>query len=487
MISLATPEQSAELERSKRVITALHKVIADEAALVKYVDPGATKLATESFAAWLRAPNVTIEALPKPVQDVLKVQAAKRNAVQQKVLHDYYIENIYGKMRSTFDPLNQSLAALEKERDRIEKELPMTLVSREIATPRPAYILKRGEYDQRGEQIGRGTPSFLPPFPKDAPLNRLGFAQWLLLPEHPLTARVEVNRLWQQLFGTGLVKTSEDFGSQGEPPSHPELLDWLAVQFREDGWDVKKMMKRLVMSAAYRQSARVTKDRLAKDPANRLLSRGPRFRLDAEMLRDQALFASGLLVEKMGGPSVKLPQPAGLWEAVAYTGSNTARFTADTGPDKVHRRSLYTFWKRTSPPPQMTTLDAPSREACRVRRERTNTPLQALLLMNETQYVEASRALAERTIKESGAKPEERIAYLFRLAVGRKPDAVETAVILEAYREHFAKYSKDDTAAKKLIAIGESKADPKLNAGELAAWTMVANLVLNLDEVINKE
>ncbi len=487
VLSLATPEQAAELERAKRVIAALQKVIADELAQVKYADPRAEKPAAESFAAWLKAPIAGGKQLPKPVQDVLKVEAAKRNPQQTKVLLDYYLENVHGKLRSTFAPLHQSLAALEKERDRIEKELPVTLVSREIATPRPAFVLKRGEYDQRGDAVGRGTPSFLPPLPPGAPLNRLGFAQWLLAPEHPLTPRVAVNRFWQQVFGTGIVRTAEDFGSQGEPPSHPELLDWLAVQFRDEGWDVKKTMKRVVMSATYRQSSRVTKDRLAKDPANRLLSRGPRFRLDAEMLRDQALFAGGLLMEKMGGPSVKPPQPAGLWEAVGYVTSNTARFTADTGPEKVHRRSLYTFWKRTSPPPQMTTFDAPSRESCTVRRERTNTPLQALLLMNEAQYVEASRALAERAMKEGGMKPEDRVAHLFRLATGRKPDTLETAVILETYRDHLARYAKDEAAAKKLIAVGESKPDPKLNAADLAAWTMVANLVLNLDEVINKE
>jgi hypothetical protein len=297
---------------------------------------------------------------------------------------------------------------------------------------------------------------------------------------------VAVNRFWQQVFGTGLVKTAEDFGSQGEPPSHPELLDWLAVQFIADGWDVKAMMKRLVMSAAYRQSAKVTKEKLAKDPANRLLSRGPRFRLDAEMLRDQALAVSGLLVEKLGGPGVKPPQPYGLWEAVGYLTSNTRNFVADTGPDKVHRRSLYTFWKRTAPPPQMTSFDAPSREACRVRRERTNTPLQALLLLNETQYIECARALAERTLKEGGTKTEDRIAYLFRLATARKPDALELNELAAVYRDHLAEYTRNVEAAKKLIALGESKPDTTLNPSELAAWTMVANLVLNLDEVINK-
>jgi hypothetical protein len=249
---------------------------------------------------------------------------------------------------------------------------------------------------------------------------------------------------------------------------------------------VKQTLKRIVMSATYRQSSRVTRDRLAKDPDNRLLSRGPRFRLDAEMLRDQALFVSGLLVEKIGGPSVKPPQPSGLWEAVGYTSSNTARFVADTGPDKVHRRSLYTFWKRTSPPPQMTTLDAPSREACTVRRERTNTPLQALLLLNETQFVECARALAERSLKQAGDRPEDRIAFLFQTATSRRPDAKELAILLSLYKEHLAEYTRNVAAAKKLIAIGETKPDARLNPSELAAWTMIANLILNLDEVINK-
>jgi mono/diheme cytochrome c family protein len=388
--------------------------------------------------------------------------------------------------RTGLAPLNAELAAVERERADLEKAMPSTLVFKERKDERPAYILKRGEYDRRDKQVTRATPLFLPPLPADAPRNRLGFARWLVDPKQPLTARVTVNRFWQQVFGTGIVKTTEDFGTQGELPSHPELLDWLALQFIDDGWDVKKFMKRLVMSQTYRQSSRVTPDRLAKDPANRLLSRGPRFRLDAEELRDQALFVSGLLVEKVGGPSVKPPQPAGLWEAVGYVTSNTRNFVADTGAAKVHRRSLYTFWKRTAPPPQMTAFDAPSRESCTVRRERTNTPLQALEMMNETQFVEASRALAERGMKEGGAKVEERLAYVFRLATARKPDAKELAELLAAYRDHLAVYTKDAAAAKKLINVGETKPDAKLNASELAALTMVANLILNLDEVINK-
>jgi mono/diheme cytochrome c family protein len=388
--------------------------------------------------------------------------------------------------RASLAPLNAELAAVEKERADVEKAMPSTLVFKERKDQRPAYILKRGEYDQRLAQVSRATPLFLPPLPADAPKNRLGFARWLVDPRHPLTARVTVNRFWQQVFGTGIVKTTEDFGTQGELPSHPQLLDWLALQFIDDGWDVKKFMKRLVMSQTYRQSAKATPDRLAKDPANRLLSRGPRYRLDAEELRDQALFVSGLLVEKVGGPSVKPPQPAGLWEAVGYVTSNTRNFVADTGLAKVHRRSLYTFWKRTAAPPQMTTFDAPSREVCTVRRERTNTPLQALEMMNETQFVEASRALAERGMKEGGAKVEERLAYVFRLATARRPDSKELAELVAAYKDHLAVYTKDVAAARKLIAVGESKPDAKLDPSELAAMTMVSNLILNLDEVINK-
>jgi mono/diheme cytochrome c family protein len=441
----------------------------------------------DTLCAWLRTQKATSGAgLPPGVKKALKVAAGKRNATQTKQLRDYFVEHAYAKAKPTFEPLHKTLAAIDRERERLDRRMPTTLVSKERPVPRPAFVLTRGEYDRRGEPVGRATPGFLPPMPQGAPLNRLGLARWLVSPDNPLTARVIVNRYWQHFFGTGIVKTAEDFGTQGDLPSHPELLDWLAVQFREDGWDVKKMMKRLVTSATYRQSSRATPDRLAKDPADRLLSRGPRFRLDAETLRDQALFVSGLLVERVGGPSVKPPQPRGLWEAVAYSGSNTAHFTPDHGDDKVHRRSVYTFWKRTAAPPQMTTLDAPSRESCCVRRERTDTPLQALLLLNETQFVECARALAERTLREGGPTPEERVTYLFRLSAARRPDAREVAELVSVYRDNLATYTQDVDAARKLIAVGESKPDTKLNPSEVAAWTMVANLVLNLDEVLNK-
>ncbi len=329
-------------------------------------------------------------------------------------------------------------------------------------------------------------PAFLPPLLHGAPVNRLGMAQWLIAPNHPLTARVAVNRFWLQVFGTGLVKTAEDFGAQGEPPSHPELLDWLAVTFREEGWDVKRLMKQLVMSAAYRQSSRVTPAALAKDPGNRLISRGPRFRLDAEMLRDQALFASGLLVERIGGASVKPPQPSGLWEAVAYTDSNTAHFKADSGAEKVHRRSMYTFWKRTSAPPQMTTFDAPSRESCQVRRERTNTPLQALLLLNEPQFIEAARALAERTLREGGSTAEDRLTYMHRVVLSRPPEAKDLAELTATLNDLLTHYNRETSAARKLLESGETRPDPRSDPAVLAAWTMIANVILNLDEAISK-
>ena len=440
-----------------------------------------------TLAAWEKAQKATGGAgLPKPVQDILKLPAEKRTAEQKRQLRDHFVEFAYENATPALAPLRQKLSEIEKEREAIDKQMPTTLVFKERAQPRPAYILNRGEYDQHRQQVDRASPAFLPAMPKDAPRNRLGFADWLVAPNHPLTARVAVNRFWQQVFGTGIVRTSEDFGTQGEPPSHPELLDWLAAEFRDSGWNVKRLMKMMVMSSTYRQSSRLTPEAIARDSSNRLLARGPRYRMDAEMLRDQALFISGLLVERLGGPSVKPPQPAGLWEAVGYTGSNTANFKADTELQKVHRRSMYTFWKRTAAPPQMTTEDAPSREFCTMRRERTNTPLQALLMMNEKQYVECARGFGERAMKQPNRSPEGRIAWMFRVATGRLPEPDEAHELMSAYRDVAARFAGDDAAAKKLISIGATKADPALPPTELAAWTMTANIILNLDEVMNK-
>jgi hypothetical protein len=438
--------------------------------------------------AWLRDQRAKQGAgLPPDLQAIVKLNDAVLDDAQRSRLRDYFIEHAYSGSRPTFAPLHAEIDKAEARIKQLETSgVATTLVWKEKAQPTTAYILHRGEYDQRRDAVERATPAVLPPMPEGAPLNRLGFAQWLVDPNHPLTARTAVNRFWLQAFGTGLVKTAEDFGSQGEPPSHPELLDWLAVDFRENGWNVQRLMKQIVMSAAYRQSSRVTPEQIERDPKNRLLARGPRFRLDAEMLRDQALAVSGLLVPKLGGPSVKPPQPDGLWFAVGYSGSNTVRFKKDTGPDKVHRRTLYTFIKRTAPPPEMSIVDGPSRESCVLRRERTNTPLQALLFLNDPQYVEAARALAERSIREGGDSVESRAAYMFRVCTARQPDAAELAVLVSDYKDQLAAFTADAEGASQLIAVGELPPDQAMQTSELAAWTMVANLVLNLDEVLNK-
>ena len=442
----------------------------------------------KTFSEWTQAKLADEQkGLPEPIKRAITTDAADRREDQRKQLWHYFIEYACASTRDTFQPLHEELASLQKERDEIEQQITSTLVFRELSKPRPSYVLHRGEYDQQRDEVHRATPAVLPPLSDDAPRDRLGLAQWLVDGQHPLTARVTVNRLWQQVFGTGIVKTSEDFGSQGETPSHPELLDWLAVQFVDDGWDVKATMKRLVMSATYKQSSKTTPELAERDPANRLLARGPRFRLDAEMLRDQALAVSGLLVNRLGGPSVKPPQPDGLWHAVGYSGSNTVRFKADEGNDKVHRRTLYTFIKRTAPPPQMSTFDAPSRELCTVRRERTNTPLQALLLMNDPQYVEAARALANRVMAETSS-PDDRIDLMFQRCVSRHPTPRETAELVQVIADLMKEYDADSAAAKMLANAqqNDNVVSVQQSVSEVAAWTVVANLVLNLDEVVTK-
>jgi hypothetical protein len=317
--------------------------------------------------------------------------------------------------------------------------------------------------------------------PATFPNNRLGLAEWLVDRSNPLTARVTVNRFWQMLFGTGLVKTVDDFGSQGEWPAYQDVLDDLATNFMDGGWDVKALLKTMVTSATYRQSSKVTPELLEKDPENRLLARGPRFRLAPQAIRDQALAISGLLVEKVGGPPVKPYQPPGLWEEVSFGES----YKPDTG-DALYRRSLYTFWKRTVAPPTMVTFDAASRETCIVRANRTNTPLQALNLMNDVTYVEASRKLAERIMKD-GATPEQRIGYAFRLALARPPKPQEQRVLLDALGQFQARYKAKPDAAVKYLSQGNSPRDPKLDTTELAAYTALASLIFNLDETITKE
>lgn len=415
------------------------------------------------------------------VEVLLRTPADKRTDQQTETIRQYYLNNI----EKVYPALLKERSDAKQQRDKTFDAAPTSLVYRETKQPRKAFLLDRGEYDKREDEVQRGVPGFLPPLTEEQPRNRLGLAQWLMSPGHPLTARVTVNRFWQQLFGTGLVKTSEDFGMQGEMPSHPQMLDWLAVQFIKDGWDVKKTMKRMVMSATYQQSAAVSSEQYQNDPDNRLLARGPRLRLDAEVLRDQALATSGLLNSEIGGASVKPPQPGGIWRAVGYESSNTARFKADVG-DKVYRRSMYTFWKRTAPPPFMSVLDAPNRESCVVKRERTNTPMQALLVLNEPQYVESARRLGERVMNESKAAPKQRIAWLVERTLIREPTDQERSILIDGYNEQLAYYRADVDAAKALIAIGTSKPDASLDPAELAAWTMTASTLINLDEFINK-
>ena len=348
-----------------------------------------------------------------------------------------------------------------------------------------AHILYRGMYDHRRERVPAATPGFLPSVETSGPVNRLHLAKWLIDEKNPLTSRVTVNRFWQQVFGEGLVSTSDDFGSQGEPPSHPQLLDWLAVEFRESGWDVKKLMRTMLSSSTYRQSPQADEAKVGKDPQNRLLSRGPRFRMDAEMLRDYGLAASGIMVEKIGGPSVKPYQPDGVWESVAMPSSNTKAYTRDEG-DKLYRRSLYTFWKRAAPPASMQIFNAPTREHSTVRRNRTNTPLQALVTMNDPQFVEASRYLAQTAMKETQPDFAKRLGFLTMRLLSREFDSNERQVAEESYREFLRHYEEDAEDAGRLLATGESAVDEALPQTELAAWTMMASQLMNLDEALNK-
>jgi hypothetical protein len=386
---------------------------------------------------------------------------------------------------TAYQALTAKVAALQQEEEPLRARGTVAHVMQERADAPSAFILFRGDYDKRRDKVDPGTPAVLPPMPPDLPRNRLGFARWLLRPEHPLTARVTVNRFWQEVFGTGIVKTSGDFGTQGEPPSHPELLDWLAVEFRESGWDVKCFFRLLVTSAAYRQAAVATPEKREKDGANRLLSRGPRFRLDGELIRDYALAASGLLVRRLGGPSVRPYQPDGVWEAVAMPESDTHNYRRDTGP-ALYRRSLYTLWKRAAPPASMEIFNAPTRENCTVRRERTNTPLQALVTLNDPQFVEAARHLAQRALKEAGEAPEARADFLARRLLCRPLRPEEAAVVRASTDDLLAHYRAHPDDAAKLLAVGQSKADPALDPALLAVWTMTANEVMNLDEVLNK-
>ncbi|MEQ1861940.1 MAG: DUF1549 and DUF1553 domain-containing protein, partial [Chthoniobacteraceae bacterium] len=409
----------------------------------------------------------------------LMLDAAKRTPQQRAEVEKFFREN--GDVE-----LKQAEAAVAVAKNTVtvfENLIPSVMVMKEKPEPKEAFVLNRGEYDKPTDKVARMLPAALPPMPPGAPMNRLGFAQWLVSGEHPLTARVWVNRAWETFFGTGLAKTTENLGSQADWPSHPELLDWLATEFVRLKWDMKAMQKLIVMSATYRQSSRVLPEHFAKDPENRLLARAPRLRLHAETLRDQALAISGLLVEKIGGPSVRPYMPEGVWDETSKYG-DLRGYKADAG-DALYRRTLYTIWKRTAAPPTMLMFDSPSREICTVKRSRTNTPLQALSLLNEVTYVEAARALAQRMIAEGGTTPQQRIAWAFERATGRTPTNDEIKVLAAGLTSRLAKYNQQPDAAAKLATVGAMKADG--NPTELAAYTLTANVLLNLDEVITRE
>jgi hypothetical protein len=489
-VKLPTPAQAAKLADLDRRLAEARRAVDRALAALSYTDPEAPGSdPSVSFRAWLDKQAPWTGTPPVEVKSLLdRLRAGKLAPEDRAKLREPYLKYVCASTAPTFKPLLEAVAAITKERADLEATIPSTFVFKEEKSPRQAYVMVRGQYDKPGKKVEPGTPAALPPLKKADPngrATRLDLARWLVAPEHPLTARVAVNRVWQQMFGTGLVKTSFDLGTQGEPPSHPALLDWLAVSFREGGWDVKGLVRLLVTSATFRQSSRVTPELLRRDPDNRLYARGPRFRLDAEQVRDNALFVSGLIDLTMGGRGVRPYQPPNIWEPVAFTGSNTRFYKADTG-SALYRRSLYVFLKRTAPPPFLTNFDAPARETFCTRRERGNTPLQALQLMNDVQHVEAARALASRVLAEAGPAPQDRLAWAFRVVLARRPEPDELAVLADELLAHLSRFARDPASAKRLVTVGDSKPRPGLPETELAAYTLVANTLLNLDETLTR-
>ena len=419
----------------------------------------------------------------RPIFLLAELGREKQSDDQKKQLTAYYRENFGQSLREA----ESKLKALRDSKDKLYKDMPQTMVMEEMPEPRKTYVLVRGDWRNHGEQVTAGVPAIFGSLPTNAPANRLTLAKWFVSPDQPLTPRVVVNRYWQMLFGTGLVKSSNDFGSQGEWPSHPELLDWLAADFMEHNWDIKRCLKQMVMSATYRQSAVVKPEHLQRDTYNRLLARGPRFRMDAEMIRDNALAASGLLNEKIGGKSVYPYQPPGLWEAIGFGDSFSSQsYHQSHGPD-LYRRAMYTYWKRSMPYPSMNTFDAPSREVCTSYRARTTTPLQSLVLMNDPAYVEAARALGQRVMTNCKDKSlRDQITYAFRLTLARKPTQEELTLLEHLYTDELTHYKQNAEAAKSLIKVGESEKPKDLDDATLAAWTAIANVLFNLDETITK-
>lgn len=500
ILKVPTPEQAKQLAEHTKTLHLLEKAIATQFDRFAYADPLAGKpvpefvpaeLAARSLSAWeVRARED--EKLPADLRAILKIEPGRRSDAQKKSVREYYLRKVHADSRDLVGAFDQEQDDLAKKVRDIEEAIPHTLVTVEMAKPRPAHVLIRGDFQQRGERVEPGVPSRLGPMPKGAPPNRLGLASWLVSPDHPLTARVAVNRLWAQLFGQGIVRTLGDFGTQGDYPSHPELLDWLAIEFMHDGhtvkpaaarpWDIKRMLRTLARSAAYRQASRSRKDAAAIDPSNRLLAFMPRHRLDAEELRDSALAISGLLNPRLGGPSFMPYQPRHYYRFK----NEHWPWTASAGEEQ-YRRGLYAFWRRTSLHPMFLAFDAPSREECVVSRARTNTPLQALVTLNDPTFVEAARVFAQNLILHGPLETDARLALAFRKATGRTPTAEERKILGHRFDQQRARFAADGDAASRLVNAGQFPRDARLDVRELAAWTAVCNLILNLDEVLTRE
>ena len=505
LLKLPTKQQAVELARVTQELPALEARIKAEVGKVKLADTPAKTSHTSAPAAGSNAvpakekkpdddsffdTQADWEAkqkkeekskLPKEILELVKREPAKRNDEQKQKLHDYFVEFAYARTRSIFEPLHKRQEELKKTEAELNNAIPSTMVMKEAAKRSAAHVLIRGDFEQKGEQVSPDVPAIFLPLPADKPRNRLALANWLADPENPLVARVAVNRFWKQFFGTGLVKTMEDFGVRGDFPSHPQLLDWLATELIRKGWNVKALQKQIVMSAAYRQSSRFRPETVKLDSYNRLLARQNRFRLTAEEIRDTALAISGLMNDEIGGPSVFPYQPKGY-----YSDKGRWKWNPSKGDD-LYRRGLYTFWRRTTTYPTFRIFDAPSRETCTVERPRTNTPLQALVTLNDPTFVEAARVFGERIMRQAGNSVDEKLTFAFRSTLGRPPDQAERQIIQQIYTKQLAKYLANKQAAADLIQHGEYRVPNDLAVPQLAAWSTVANVLLNLDETITRE
>lgn len=451
-------------------------------------DPATDPL--ESMTAWRKALGTTVPPeLPAELHGLIQGGPDKvLTAEESSKLGRFYLAVVARPINQEVATARTAWSTARVARTVADDTAPGTFIFKDLPTPRESFVMLRGQYDKKGDPVEPAVPAVLPAIAKSSPdarLNRLDLARWLVSPDNPLPARVTVNRLWQQVFGTGIVKTSFDFGTQGEVPSHPELLDWLAVEFRDSGWNTKKFMKLLLMSDAFRRHGRLLPEVRIADPDNRLYARGPRIRLDAEQVRDNALFTSGLIDLTMGGRGVKPYQPSNIWEPVGYSDSNTRFYMQDHGRS-LYRRSLYVFLKRTAPPPFMSNFDAPNREQVCTVRERSNTPLQALQLMNDVQHFEAARALAERVLVEGGTSTEDRLKYLYRTVLSRLPSSDELGLLSSSLNRQTELFAGHPESATTAIHVGESKPRNVASDVETAAWTMLANLVLNTDETLNR-